>query len=277
MIKASFKYDIGDVVTLIRVPERYSMHRCGSWFYKDIDEFSPKQYKIKGYSFTICESGSYEYTYSLDSYGDDWLMDNKWITEDLLEGTGTPHEEELYFKSGDGDDLNIGDIVYSYLYDNGISCGFTRKIKVANLSYVKDKDCKYGPVETIRGDILIDSRWNGTPVVPYGGIAPCNSTLKNATEEFLYKFAKTCKAYGVNPSNKREGDYNTRKFWLDELGVFDTVCEIYSSMTKKSSPKKSSGKDEANKKVSNILAGLNDEEKKEMLKLLNETYEEQSR
>ena len=287
MIQASFKYDIGDVVTLVKLPDLFDKNRCRIFASKHLGTFSPKQYKVKGYSFTILEDGSYEYRYSLHAYNDDWLDYHNWLTEDYLSGEGTHHDVNVCFKSADGDDLNIGDIVYTFLYfgnDTGNSCSvsgtFTRKVRVTELMYTNEK---FGvPTKKLIGDILIN-----TFCPPINGSSNkccefCNSSLKNITEQFICDFVKTCKEYRINPRNEKVSDYKSRKFWLDELGIFDDVCKRYSSRSKKTSKvrepevKGSSDKElevkvssnRTNKKVEEILSGLSDEEKKEMLKLL---------
>lgn len=287
MIQASFKYDIGDVVTLVKLPDLFDKNRCRTWSSKKPNAFSPKQYKVKGYSFTILEDGSYEYRYSLHAYADDWLDYHNWLTEDYLEGEGTHHNEDVCFKSADGDDLNIGDIVYTSLYYGsdvlGDSCSvsgtFTRKIKVTELIYTNEEFCV--PTEKLIGDrikefyVPVNGSWNKDCEF-------CNCSLKNITEQFICDFVKTCKEYRINPSNEKLGDYKSRKFWLDELGIFDDVCKRYNSRSKKTSkvrepevngssdkePEVKVSSTKTNKKVEEILSGLSDEEKKEMLKLL---------
>ena len=278
LMEVSFKYDIGDVVTLVKLPDRFDNNRSRLWSYKKLSEFSPEQYKIKGYSFAILEDGSYEYRYSLDAYADDWLDYHNWLTEDYFEGEGTRHSKDICFKSADGDDLNIGDIVYTSLYYGSKcvseSCTFTRKIRVTKLIY--SKETIYGPFEKIEGDILID-----TLCPPINGSSNkersfCDEVLKNVTEQFICDFVKTCKEYRINPRNEKLSGYKSRKFWLDELGIFDKVCEMYSSRPKKLSSKKTSvveksfRKSETDKKVKDILSGMTDDEKREMLKLLTE-------
>ena len=287
MIQASFKYNIGDIVTLVKLPDLFDKNRCRTFSSKHLDAFSPKQYKVKGYSFTILEDGSYEYRYSLHAYNDDWLDYHNWLTEDYLEGEGTHHNADICFKSADGDDLNIGDIVYTSLYYGsdvlGDSCSvsgtFTRKIRVAELIYTNEEFSV--PTEKLIGDrikefyVPVNGSWNKDCEF-------CNCSLKNITEQFICDFVKTCKEYRINPLNEKLGDYKSRKFWLDELGIFDDVCKRYNSRSKKTSKvrepevkeasnKVSSNKgssDKTNKKVEEILSGLSDKEKKEMLKLL---------
>lgn len=287
MIQASFKYNIGDIVTLVKLPDLFDKNRCRTFASKHLGTFSPKQYKVKGYSFTILEDGSYEYRYSLHAYNDDWLDYHNWLTEDYLEGEGTHHNADICFKSADGDDLNIGDIVYTSLYYGsdvlGDSCSvsgtFTRKIKVTELIYTNEEFRV--PTEKVIGDIIKEF------YVPVNGsrnkdCTLCKCALKNITEQFICDFVKTCKEYRINPSNEKLSDYKSRKFWLDELGIFDDVCKRYNSRSKKTSKvmepevkeasnKVSSNKgssDKTNKKVEEILSGLSDKEKKEMLKLL---------
>lgn len=280
-MEVSFKYDIGDVVTLVKLPDRFDNNRNLSWSYKRLDEFSPKQYKIKGYSFTILEDGTYGCKYSLDAYRDDWLDYHNWLTEDYFEGEGTRHNKDVCFKSADGDDLNIGDVVYTSLYygsdATGIRCSvsgtFARKIRVTELIYTNEKFRV--PTEKLIGDIIKEF------YLPINGSLKkgcefCNCSLKNITEQFICDFVKTCKEYRINPRNEKLSDYKSRKFWLDELGIFDDVCKRYNSRPKKMSSKKTSvveksfRKSETDKKVKDILSGMTDDEKREMLKLLTE-------
>ena len=292
MIQASFKYDIGDVVTLVILPDIFDKNRNRMITSKHLGAFSPKQYKVKGYSFAILEDGSYEYRYSLHAYNDDWLDYHNWLTEDYIAGEGTHHNKDICFKSVDGDDLSIGDVVYTSLYyrsvtgDNGccVTGTFTRKVRVTKLIYTNEEF--QAPTEKLVGNIIkefyvpVNGSWNKECEF-------CNHSLKNVTEQFICDFVKTCKESRINPLNEKLGDYESRKFWLDELGIFDDVCKRYRSRSKKTSKvggssdkesevEKSSDKepevkgssDKTNKKVEEILSGLSDEEKKEMLKLL---------
>lgn len=274
MIHISFKYNIGDIVTLVKLPGNFDKNRSRLHMYKNLDEFSPKQYKVKGYSFAVLGDGSYEYRYSLHAYNDDWLTYNNWLTEDYLEGEGTRHDKDVCFKSADGDDLNIGDVVYTSLYYGSKrvseSCTFTKKIRVAKLIY--SKETIYDPIEKIEGDVLIDTLCPSINGSLNKERSFCNAVLKNVTEQFLCDFVKTCKYYRINPRNEKLSGYKSRKFWLDELGIFDDVCKRYSSRSKKTSEVKEFSKKESSNKnsrnIEEILSGLSDEEKKEMLKLL---------
>ena len=214
---------------------------------------------------------------------DDWLVYHNWLTEDYFEGEGTRHNKDVCFKSADGDDLSIGDVVYTSLYyGNGRvseSCTFTKKTRVTKLIYSKEKT--YNPIEKIEGDILIDTLCpsiNGSLNKKHSSF--CNAVLKNVTEQFLRDFVKTCKDYRIDPCNEKLGGHKSRKFWLDELGIFDKVCELYGSRPKKSPSKKTSvveksfRKSETCKKVKDILSEMTDDEKKEMLKLLTEENED---
>ena len=276
MIHISFKYNIGDIVTLVKLPGNFDKNRSRLHMHKNPGEFSPKQYKVKGYSFAVLGDGSYEYRYSLHAYNDDWLTYNNWLTEDYLEGEGTRHDKDVCFKSADGDDLNIGDVVYTSLYYGSKrvseSCTFTKKIRVAKLIY--SKETIYDPIEKIEGDVLIDTLCPSINGSLNKESSLCNAVLKNVTEQFLCDFVKTCKYYRINPRNEKLSGYKSRKFWLDELGIFDDVCKRYSSRSKKTSevkksPKKEfSNKNKNSRNIEEILSGLSDEEKKEMLKLL---------
>ena len=59
----NFKYNIGDMVTLIKLPDYLNL---SSNYYKV--EFRPKQYKIDGYKFVINEDGKQEILYRLYAY-----------------------------------------------------------------------------------------------------------------------------------------------------------------------------------------------------------------
>ena len=269
MIHIFFKYNIGDIVTLVKLPVIDDKNRSHLHMHKNPGEFSPKQYKVKGYSFAVLGDGSYEYRYSLHAYNDDWLNYNNWLTEDYLEGEGTRHDKDVCFKSAEGDDLNIGDVVYTSLYYEGKrvseSCTFTKKIRVTKLIY--SKETIYDPIEKIEGDILIDTLCPSINGSSNKERSFCNAVLKNVTEQFLRDFVKTCKEYRINPRNEKLSGYKSRKFWLDELGIFDDICKRYSSRSKKTSEvKESSNKNSRN--IEEILSGLSDEEKKEMLNLL---------
>lgn len=262
MAQITFKYEIGDMVTLIKLP---NYPNCSSLYYKK--DFSPKQYKIDGYKYAIHKDGKDEILYRLYAYCDDYLGYHNWITEDYLEGEGTPHTEDIEFKSIDGEELKIGDMVYTSIYygrnrdDCHISPNFTfaTKVAITDLVYAgtsTDKFCyKFYGIEIYP---------NGERNRVEDGFVPL--AMKNVTEQFIIDFVKACKEQKENPSNEKNYHYEERKKWLEKLGVFEQVCKLYkkSAVKKETKPKPVEKKDT----VKEIFSSLSEKQKKEMLKLL---------
>ena len=260
----NFKYNIGDMVTLIKLPDYLNL---SSNYYKV--EFRPKQYKIDGYKFVINEDGKQEILYRLYAYCDDYLEYHNWITEDHFEGTGNSHSEEINFISIDGEELKIGDIVYTNIYygRNRDYCymspdfTFARKVKIKSLIYsgtTIDKFCY-----KFYGDELYPK--NGYPCYIDGFVS---LVMKNVTEQFVIDYVKASKELRENPSNEKISCYDERKKWLNELGVYDDVCKLYNQKSTKQSTKKKEKKQDS---VKNILSNLSEDQKREMLKLLSKT------
>ena len=262
MAQITFKYNIGDMVTLIKLPK---YPNCSSRYYEK--EFSPKQYKIDGYKYAIRKDGKDEILYRLDAYCDDYLNYHNWITEDYIEGEGTTHTEDIEFKSIDGEELKIGDMVYTGIYygrdrdDCYISLNmcFAKKVVITDLVYAGTSTDKFS------------YKFYGTEIYPNGelnraedGFVPL--AMKNVTEQFVIDFVKACKERRENPANEKKSDYEKRKEWLKELGVFEQVCKLYnkSAVKKETKPKPAEKKDT----VKEIFSSLSEEQKKEMLKLL---------
>lgn len=262
MAQITFKYNIGDMVTLIKLPK---YPNCSSRYYEK--EFSPKQYKIDGYKYAIRKNGKDEILYRLYAYSDDYLDYHNWITEDYIEGEGTTHTENIEFKSVDGEELKIGDTVYTGIYygSNRDDCYvslnmcFTKQVEITDLIYAGTSTDKF------------TYKLYGTEIYPNGelnrtedGFVPL--AMKNVTEQFVTDFVKACKERRENPSNEKKYDYEKRREWLKKLGVFEQVCKLYNKPAVKKETKPKSTKEKNT--VKEIFSSLSEEQKKEMLKLL---------
>lgn len=262
MTQITFRYSIGDMVTLIKEPDYRNAVRYP--FRKD---FKPKQYKIDGYKFAIHEDGTQEVSYRLYAYCDEYLDYHNWITEDYIEGEGTAHTEDIEFKSIDGEELKIGDMVYTGIYygrdrnDCYISPDFTFAVKV------QITDLVYSGTSTDK----FSYKFYGIEIYPNSelnraedGFVPL--AIKNVTEQFVIDFVKACKERKENPSNEKKDDYKKRREWLEKLGVFEQVCKLYEkpAVKKETKPKPSEKKDT----VKEVFSSLSEKQKKEMLKLL---------
>lgn len=264
MAQITFKYNIGDMVTLIMEPDYRNAVRYP--FRKD---FKPKQYKIDGYKYAIRKDGKDEILYRLYAYCDDYLDYHNWITEDYFEGEGIPHTEDIEFKSIDGEELKIGDIVYTGIYygrnrdDCYISPDFTfaRMVKITDLVYAGTSMDKF--TYKLYGNELYP---NGEQNRAEDGFVPL--AMKNVTEQFIIDFVKACKERKENPSNEKKYHYKERRKWLEKLGVFEQVCELYNKRTTEPKKQKKNNPVEKDDTVKDILSTLSETQKIEMLKLL---------
>ena len=265
MAQITFKYSIGDMVTLIMEPDYRNAVRYPFRF----SNFKPKQYKIDGYKFAIHEDGTQEVSYRLYAYCDEYLDYHNWLVEDYLEGEGTPHTEDIVFKSIDGEELKIDDVVYTGIYygrnsdDYYISPDFTfaKMVKITDLVYATTSMDKF--VYKLYGN-----EWypNGERNSKEDGFVPL--AMKNVTEQFVIDFVKECKERRENPSNENKGYYKNRRAWLEKLGVFEQVCELYNKRTTEPKKQKKNNPVEKDNTVKDILSTLSETQKKEMLKLL---------
>lgn len=259
-----FKYSIGDKVMLIKEP---SWDNRATLYYNR--NFSPKEYRVKGLKYVIDKDGE-KVLYSLDAYCDEYLQFHNWLTEDFIAETENKHsfEEDIDFVSVDGEELSIGDVVYSSVYYGGkvnryISprLTFTAKISIDRMEYIMEGTFyRDGSVET-----LTRSEYFGEQI---DNVRQSNTTrrngftyvaLKNPDTDFADEYIRACKLNRFNPFK----DEHAEK-WLKIMGVLEYVEKNYKKVTNK----KNAPTEKKKSKVEDIFEGLTARQKKEMLKLL---------
>lgn len=264
MKTVEFKYSVGDKVMLIKEP---------SWDNRALlnynRDFSPKEYRVKGLKYAIDKDGE-KILYSLDAYCDEYLQYHNWLTEDFIAETENKHsfEEDIDFISVDGEELSIGDVVYSSVYYGGKdsqyispSLTFTAKISIDRMEYV------------IEGTFYSDGSVGTVTRSEYFGeqidnVRQSNATrrdgftylaLKNPGTDFADEYIRACKLNRFNPFK----DEHAQK-WLKIMGALEYVEKNYKKVTNK----KSAPAEKKKSKVEDIFEGLTARQKKEMLKLL---------
>lgn len=269
-IKVTFKYDIGDEVTLLSVPPyKYSK----SYYFKD--DYVPKSYKVNGYKYQIDVEGTPKVLYQLYAYCDDYINYHNWIPADYLQGEGTEHTEDVEFVGVDGREISIGDFVYGDVYFSAydsegedinrpdVALTFARGGTVENLVYYKTE---------------LDHKNDGTPLVECslravfpeksnGWVSsnPVSHVFSVADEKFINDYVASCKSHRFNPTIEKWGETRHTEF-LKYLGVYDDVCECYNNWNKARKKKAAKTKN----KLNELVSGLTAEEKAELLRMLNQ-------
>ena len=286
-----FSYDIGDKVTLVKVPSVKNM-QLGKYI-TDRD-FKPKDYVVSGLKCVFLESGEEKTLYRLDAYCDEYLQYHNWLTEDDIEGNGTSHEEVFTFLTVKGGDLSIGDLVYDGVYYGGRTrsyleprCTFAHLLRVDTLEAEN---------LFLRGDALEDkSNWElyarSTVVEDFKNPNRNGSESKNKsfvclllkedeTKLIVEDYIKACKKDRFN-IKKQPAESDAVKT-LEKMGIYQKVLANYSKVKlapdkdttiqtaaiKKPAKKKKTKLDLSNTKVEDILNNMSQEQRQEMLSLL---------
>ena len=272
MEKVTFKYEIGQMVTLTRCPSFDNM-QLGK--YVSEDSFKPKEYKVVSCFYQVDEDGNASILYQLDAYMDEYIQYHNRIPEAHLEGELHEHTEEIDFHDVNGEPLSIGDYAYSGIYygtpdDHYVSPDFTftRKMEIVGFVYANKGTFfingivkKYATTSAICYEVYPkeDSRWKHSEAT--------GLMVKTIDEKFVEDYVKGCRSHRFNPTVDRYGDHHEE--WLKTLGVYDEVCKLYKkrpSAKKKAEKKKTESN--VSKDVKAMLAGMSEEEKAEMLKQL---------
>jgi hypothetical protein len=236
--------------------------------------FSPKEYRVKDIKYAVDKDGE-KILYSLDAYCDEYLRYDNWLTEDFIAETENKHsfEEDIDFVSVDGEELSIGDAVYSSIYYGGKdnqyispNLTFTAKIVIDRLECVIEGTFYMdGGVGTVTRTEFFGEQIDN--ICQSNAIRRSGFTylaLKNPDIDFADEYIRACKRNRFNPFN----DEHARK-WLEIMGVLECIEKNYKKVT----VKKSTTAEKKKSKVEEIFEGLTARQKKEMLKLLTKDAE----
>lgn len=276
-----FDYNIGDTVKLTKdvgYENRW-------WDSQNFEEIKDTVYKITKYE-VVFESDKITIYYRLLSPRSiNYLQFHNRLTSEYLEPVGDSHsfDENIKFISKDGKEIHIGDNIYTHLYSMSkanIRFTFTGYGQVYCMEYSYE-ELHTKPTYRVyfkRSFLCIDP--NGRP---YGDAR----RLGNNSEAYAFEIC-----FGVDDKyiedfareyikgKKYLSDYNNYeiKEWLNHLGVYDKVMDLVDKIgspskefkRKSTSPKKSSTKSKSkeNGKLEKLLAGLTEEEKKNLKRLL---------
>lgn len=279
MKQIKFNYSIGDTVTLIQEPD-YKNRQYLS--YRNTP-FQPKEYKIRKFRYIVNDKGQENILYQLDAYLDEYLIYHNWLTEDYIQGQGTEHLENVDFVSVDGEQLNIGDHIYNDIYYGNYGNGnwylspsftFTSYGKIISLICTWEEGINSDNKKIIypikEGTASAEKYWIKDSINEnftfFTSIA-----LKNPGDKFVEDYIKSCKKNRFNPFSDKVNPYDAKrvKEWLTFMGVYDQVKNNYNKITVKK--KKTTVKKDT--LVDNIISQLNDKQKKELLKKLQNKYE----
>lgn len=279
MKQIKFNYSIGDTVTLIKEPD-YKNRQYLS--YRNTP-FQPKVYKIIKIKYTVNDKGQENILYQLDAYMDEYLKNYNWLTEDFIQGQGNEHLENVDFISVDGEQLHIGDNIYDSIYYGNYGNGnwylspnftFTSYGKIISLTCTWEEGISSDNKKIIytikEGTASAEKYWIENSMNTNFTFFIINA-LKNPGDKFVEDYVKACKKNRFNPfGDKVHPDEIKRvKEWLTFMGVYDQVKNNYDKITVKK--KKTTVKKDST--VDDIISQLNDKQKKELLKKLQNKYE----
>lgn len=300
MVKAlHYKFGIGDKVRLVKRPS--SSHSL--YNYWSHDDLPTETYKINGWGWTESEEGVFKQYYRLDAYCNKYLNYHNTIYEDEIEAVGETHpfdDEDLIFKSVNGDEVKIGMSGYDGIYYGGKKYSYIspdmkftqygtvvkiRKFVENNSTELNPNNCSTEMRLTIRRNLnkTYDKEqdcWTFTQnnhqsefdrVFPYLFLTKIDEKFINDYVDEVFKRRDS----GILLNGKHP-DYNIVKQWLNHMGVYDEILELAkkrkSGSVKKSSvenKKKNVGKSKKKtNKLEELLAGLSESEREKLKKML---------
>jgi hypothetical protein len=276
-----FDYNIGDTVKLTKDVGYENQW----WNSQKFEEIKDTVYKITKYE-VVFESDKFTVYYRLLSPRSiNYLKFHNRLTSEYLEPVGDSHsfDEDIKFISKDGKEIHIGDNIYAYLYSMSkanIRFTFTGYGQVYSMEYsYEELHTKPGYRVYFKRSFLCTTP-NGKP---YGdgrrfgndSEAYASDIYFGADDKYIEDFARE-----YIKGKKYLSDYNNYeiKEWLNHLGVYDKVMDLVDkigspskeSKRKSTSQKKSSTKSKSKEsgKLEKLLAGLTEEEKKNLKRLL---------
>ena len=300
MIKAlHYKFGIGDEVRLVKRPSSsHSLYNL--WSHEDLPT---ETYKINAWGWTESEGDVFKQYYRLYAHCDKYLNYHNIIFEDEIEAVRETHpfdDEDLVFKSVNGDDVKIGMSGYDGIYYGGKddsyispSMTFTQYGTVVRISkFVENNSTKLNPNYCYTELNLTISRdldktydydnkcWTLTQnnhqsesdrVFPYLFLTKTDEKFINDYVDAVFKRRDS----GIL-LNEKHHDYNIVKQWLTHMGVYDEVLELAkkrkTGSAKKSSVETKKKNVEKSKKKTNkleeLLAGLSEAEREKLKKML---------
>lgn len=286
--KYDFKYAIGDKVKLIAEVPFYSRNRRANVpFNPDVET------TVTGFGWDFTEDKGLTVYYSLDYKENEYLGRENKIPEDNLVETGEthPHTEECFLKMADGTPIEIGQKVYWHIIENyyykkpptpNIRFSFAGYGEAVSMHFYKNDPISNEIVKIKREFLCEDEngcQWQDAR--RFGTIdedKPKNIYLhipEDYPEKYVEEVIKDHRPGFpslLNPSNKNW--YFEVKAWLTHIGVYERVMEIYEKRAKEAGIDKEANKlleEEKQKrtaKLKAIIAGLSDEEKSELKKML---------
>ena len=276
-----FDYNIGDTVKLTK-----DVGYANKWWNaQKFEDIKDAVYKITKYT-VVFENDKFTVYYRLSSPRSiNYLQFHNRLTSEYLEPVGDSHsfDEDVKFISKDGKEIHIGDNIYDHLYSMSkanIRFTFTGYGQVYCMEYSYE-ELHTKPSYRVyfkrsflctdpNGNSCGDARRFGNNSEAYA-----SEIYFGADDRYIEDFARE-----YIKGKKYLSDYSNYeiKEWLNHLGVYDKVMDLINKIenspkeTKsKSSPKKKSPtkpKSKKNEKLEKLLAGLTEEEKKNLKRLL---------
>ena len=276
-----FDYNIGDTVKLTKDVGYENQW----WNSQKFEEIKDTVYKITKYE-VVFESDKITVYYRLSNPRSiNYLRFHNRLTSEYLEPVGDAHsfDEDIKFISKDGKEIHIGDNVYTHLYSMSkanIRFTFTGYGQVYCMEYSYEEFHTTPGYEVYFKRSFLCTDPNGRP---YGDARRFGNDSSSyaldinfgVDDKYIEDFARE-----YIKGKKYLSDYNNYeiKEWLNHLGIYDKVMDLVDkigssskeSKRKSTSQKKSSTKPKSkeSKKLEKLLAGLTEEEKKNLKRLL---------
>jgi len=301
MLKVKFKYKAGDKVLLkkknLKIDEvsgkTWHFYHSQYWYCKTRDIAAPdeKEYEIKRCCWYMENDGVVHVCYWLDAYCDELIDYHNMIPEEWLEGDINEHEEEYDLTDACGKELKIGDKVYEYVVDGQnlfgknelearIHASSWRELEICGFRLHEDIKVKaaaifLGPDEYPSGKRINSNVHSGHRFTSEHLKCLCKELPDNLTELLVAKF-KEYKRKPFKFMNDEYGEDVWLDWWLKKFGLLDEFNKAYKNWgkAKKSNVKKEKVKkdkkveDLAKNQALETFNNMTDEQRNEMLKML---------
>ena len=285
-----YNYSIGDEVRLTKRPSDFSSiyPLC-----RYDNAFSKETFKINGWGWTQKEPNVFDKYYRIEPIKSDnrFLCYHNRILEEELEPSGEVHpfdDDDLVYKSVNGDEIKLGMTGYSGIYYGGENSTYID----SDLTFVR-----YGEITEIRK--FIDNCYDEKRVVlrlttnkkfnkETHMYELCSPEQPKTSVEFSCLLLTDSKSgfaeeYIERVFSKRESNMlvneKHRRYYMEHMGILDEVMELYnkrkngySKMKEKkketTSTKLKKTPNKKEDKLSKLLEGLSEDEKKKLREML---------
>ena len=288
----NYKYSIGDKVLLTSMP-MYRYWATSPFLEREPESALPKEYEINGYGYEVTADGIRQF-YRLHAYCDKLITYHNQVSEDILAPYGECHpfsiESDVLSKEGRA--IKIGDEVFESVYRRyygsdtyfpNVSFTFAGHGTVESISYFVEKsyDNKLPNIKVeYRRDFLCTCKNSKGQVVDCQDARKYWYKCHAYPEQICYGVDTTYPEEFAKEITKKENEcyleYNAYDIeqWLTYLGVYDeTMAKIAEwkeqrDKARAKNKRKKPEKETKDKKLTDFLASLTEEQKKKLKEML---------